>query len=84
MVFTGNLVKQKSRHKYHYAVRCDKRYEFEVKKRKLIENVTDFLSELKELNPVSRKIPLTMDESCGSQEIAELFVTKYEQQRTNM
>ena len=79
--YVYEIMKQ-SRHKYHYAVRCAKRYEFEVKKHKRtenIENVTDFWSELKKLNPVSRKIPLTMDEACGSQEIAELFVTKYEQ-----
>ena len=47
--YVYEIMKQ-SRHKYHYAVRCAKRYEFEVKKRKLtenIENVTDFWSELK-------------------------------------
>ena len=30
-------------------------------------------------NPLARDIPSTVDGACGNEEIAELFVTKYEQ-----
>lgn len=81
---TGQVyeIMKKTRHKYHYAVRCAKKDEFNIKKQKLAENVhgeTDLWKELKKINPTCRNVPTTIDDAVGPSEIAELFVSKYEQ-----
>jgi len=40
--------------------------------------------ELKKINPTCRNIPIIVDNACGADEIAELFVSKYEQLYTSV
>ncbi len=80
---TGHVycIMKQTRAKYHYAVRCAKRNEFNVKKQKLAEyaanNSVDMWHELKKINPTCRNISNTIDNACGAQEIADLFKSKY-------
>ncbi len=78
--YTYDIMKR-TRSQYHYAVRCAKRQEFEIQKQKLAENAndsTDMWKELKKINPICRNIPTTVDNACCPNDIAELFVSKYE------
>jgi len=69
------------RARYHYAMRCAKRKDYEIRKCKLAsQNVgsSDTWRELKNISPISKDIAPIVDEACGSSETAELFVHKYE------
>ena len=73
---------KRTRARYHYAIRVAKRDEYEIRKQKLAMSRcgdADMWRELKKINPLARNIPSTVDGACGNEEIAELFVTKYEQ-----
>ena len=75
-------IMKKTRARYHYAVRCIKKNEMSMKKQKIAEygcGSSDMWRELKKIDPKSRKVPMTVDSACGVPEIAELFVTKYEE-----
>ena len=71
---------KRSRHRYHYAVRCCKRNVLELQKQKLAETVTNssqFWSELKKINPSQRISTLKIDNAIDKAEIAELLAEKY-------
>jgi len=80
-------IMKKTRSQYHYAVRYAKKNEFNIKKQKLAESISNnsnMWKELKKINPNRRNMPSTVDNACGADEIAELFVTKYEQLLTSV
>ena len=78
--FMYEIIKR-TRHSYHYAVRCCKRNVLQLKnKNKLTETVTNssqFWSELKKINPSQRISTLKIDTDIGKVEIAELLAEKY-------
>ena len=74
-------IMKRTRARYHYAIRCAKRNEYETRKLKLASTKcgsSDMWRELKKISPIAKNIPSTVDEACGGPEIAELFVEKYE------
>ena len=71
---------KRTRHRYHYAVRCCKRNVLELQKQKLAEtdtNSSQLWSELKKINPSHRISTLKIDNAVGKVEIAELLAEKY-------
>ena len=82
-------IMERTRHRYHYAVRCCKRNVLELQKLKIAETVTNssqFWIELKKINPSHRISTLKIDNAVGKVEIAELLAEKYKylyKQRTD-
>ena len=71
---------KRTRHQYHYAVRRAKRRTTETIRTKLAENMTnskDFWREIKKIDPVSKSFSNTIDQAVGSEEVSEIFLTKY-------
>ena len=65
---------------YHYAVRRAKRRTTETIITKLAENMTnskDFWAEIKTIDPVSKLFSNTIDQAVGSDEVSEIFLTRY-------
>ena len=75
-----NVIKR-TRHQYHYVVRCCKRQKFEIQKQKITENIlnsTTFWKEIRKLNPTSKTISNNIDDTNGPLEISNLFYEKYQ------
>lgn len=73
-------IMKKTRHRYHYAVRCCKRQKFEIQKQKLTENMSRtkvFWTETKKINPTNKVISNTIGNANGYEEISKLFFEKY-------
>ena len=73
-------IMKRTRHQYHYAVRRDKRRTTETIRIKFAENLTnskDFWREILKIAPVSRSFSNTIDQVVGSEEVSEIFLTKY-------
>ena len=73
-------VMKRTRHQYHYVVRCCKRQKFEIQKQKItanISNSTIFWKEIRKLNPTSKTISNNIDDANGPLEISNLFYEKY-------
>ena len=65
--FMYNVMKR-TRHQYHYVVRCCKRQTFEIQKQKMTENIsnsTTFWKEIRTLNPISKTISNNIDDANG-------------------
>ena len=80
---TGHVynIMKRTRHRYHYAVRCAKRRNTETIKSKLAENMSsskDFWKEVKKIDPTSRSISNVVDQAVGPEKIADIFLAKYE------
>ena len=74
-----NIMKR-TRHRYHYAVRCCKKEKQVIQKTKLANNIgnsKDFWQEIKKINPNARLTSSTIDEANGASEISKLFFNKY-------
>ena len=77
---TVNSIVKRTRHQYHYAVRCCKKNKLEVQKQKLVESIsrsTFFLNEINKLNPTSKTMSNSIDDANGSKEISNFFNEKY-------
>ena len=71
---------KRTRHHYHYAVRCCKSRKLELPKQKIADNVSNgtvFWKELSELNPTNKVSSNQIDDAGGSIEISKLFYDKY-------
>ena len=71
---------KKTRHQYHYAVRCCKKNKLEVQKQKLAESMsynTLYWNEINMLNPTSKTMSNNSDDANGSKEISNFFNEKY-------
>ena len=71
---------KRTRHRYHYAVRCCKKEKQVIQKTKLANNIgnsKDFWQEIKKINPNARLTSNTIDEANGASEISKLFFNKY-------
>ena len=71
---------KRTRHQYHYVVRCCKRQKFEIQKQKITENIsnsTTFWKEICKLNHTSKTISNNIDDANGPKEIFNLFYEKY-------
>ena len=69
-------IMKRTRHQYHYAVRCCKKQKLEVQKQKLAENIshsTRFWKEINKLNPTSKTLSNSIDDANRSKEISNLF-----------
>lgn len=77
--YVYNIMKR-TRHKYHYAVRCCKKKKLNNQKIKLAENISDpkeFWKELKKLNPANKITTETMDNVNGNENITNILYDKY-------
>ena len=71
-------IMKRTRHQYHYAVRCSKK-KLKVQKQKLSESIshsTLFWNEINKLNPTSKTISNSIDDANGSKEISNHFYKK--------
>ncbi len=87
--FTGIIyeIMKRTRHKYHYAVRRLKKDKIDIQKQKLADNLCDskvFWRNLKNLNPVSKTLPIVVDKKQGASEISKVFVQKYQSLYTSV
>ena len=79
---TGHVycIMKRTRHRYHYAVRCAKRKSTETTRTKLAENISnskDFCQELSKIDAIPKSISNTIDKAVGSEKISDIFLTKY-------
>ena len=68
---------KRTRHQYHYVVRCCKRNKLNIQKQKLAENVsnsTEFWKEVNKLITANKMTTLTMDDANGENNITELLL----------
>ena len=73
---------KRTRHQYHYAIRCAKRNNTEIIRTKLADNKSnskDFWKELQKIDPASKSISNTVDQAVGPEQITDKFLTKYEE-----
>ena len=73
-------IMKRTRHQYHYAVRCCKSRKLELQKQKIADNVSNgtvFWKELSKLNPTNKVSSNQIDDASGSIEISKLFHDKY-------
>ena len=73
-------IMKRTRHQYHYAVRCCKSRKLELHKQKIADNVSNgtvFWKELSKLNPTNKVSSNQIDDASGSIEISKLFHDKY-------
>ena len=71
---------KRTRHQYHYAVRCCKKNQLNIQKQKLAENMsssTNFWKELKKISPANKVTTNVMDNAHGDKNVMELLLTKY-------
>ena len=72
---------KRTRHQYHYAVRCCKNNKLKIQKEKLAKNIShtkDFWKELKKINHTNKITTEVMDDVYGNENITTLFKEKYE------
>ena len=75
-------IMKRTRHQYHYAIRCAKRKNTEIISTKLADNMSnskDFRKKLQKINPASKSISNTVDQAVGPEQITNKFLTKYEE-----
>ena len=77
-------IMKRTRHQYHYAIRCAKRNNTKIIGTKLVDNMSksnskDFWKELQKIDPASKSISNTVDQAVGPERITEKFLTKYEE-----
>ena len=73
-------IMKRTRHQYHYAVRCCKKNHLNIQKQKLAENMpssTSFWKELKKISPANKVTTNVMDNTHGDKNVMELLLTKY-------
>ena len=73
-------IMKRTRHQYHYAVRCCKKNQLNIQKQKLAENMsssTNFWKELKKISPANKVTTNVMDNAHGDKNVMELLLTKY-------
>ena len=73
-------IMKRTRHQYHYAIRCCKKNKLNIQKQRLAENISDstnFWKEVNKLNPSSKVTTTILDNANGDEEITELLFTKY-------
>ena len=71
---------KRTRHQYHYAVRCCKKNKLKIQKEKLAKNIShtkDFWKELKKINHTNKITTEVMDDVYGNENITTLFLEKY-------
>ena len=71
---------KRTRHQYHYAVRCCKKNQLNIQKQKLAENMSssaNFWKELKKISPANKVTTNVMDNAHGDKNVMELLLTKY-------
>ena len=74
-------IMKRTRHQYHYAVRCCKKNKLNIQKQKLadsVSNSTEFWKEVNKPNTTHTISTLTMDDANGENNITELLLNKYE------
>ena len=79
--YVYNIMKR-TRHQYHYAIRCAKRNNTEIIRTKLADNMSnsnDFWKELQKIYPASKSISITVDQAVGPEQITNKSLTKYEE-----
>ena len=79
---TGHVycIMKRTRHRYHYAVRCAKRKSAETMRTKLAENISnskDFWQELSKNDAIPKSISNTIDKAVGPEKMLDIFPTKY-------
>ena len=65
--YVYNIMKR-TRHQYHYAIRCAKRNNTEIIRTKLADNMSnskEFWKELQKIDPASKSISKTVDQAVG-------------------
>ena len=75
-----NDIMKRTRHQYHYAVRCCKNNKLKIQKEKLANNIShtkDFWKELKKFNHTNKITTEVMDDVYGNGNIATLLLDKY-------
>ena len=68
--YVYNIMKR-TRHQYHYAIRCAKRNNTEIIRTKLADNMSnskDFWKELQKIDPASKSISNTVDQAVGPEQ----------------
>ena len=76
--YVYNII-NRTRHQYHYAIRCAKRNNTEIIMTKLADNMfnsKDIWKELQKMEPASKSISNTVDQA---DKITDKFLTKYEE-----
>ena len=73
-------IMKRTRHQYHYAIRCCKKNKIRIQKEKLAENISnsnDFWREIKKINPANKVTTCVMDNVKGDTNITNIFFNKY-------
>ena len=71
--YVYNIMKR-TRHQYHYAIRCAKRNNTEIIRTKLADNMSnskDFWKELQKIDPASKSISNTVDQAVRPEQITD-------------
>ena len=74
-------IMKSTRHQYHYSVRRCKSNKLNIQKQGLAENIynsTNFLREIKKINPANKLSTTIMNNANGDKELTSLLVNKYE------
>ena len=72
-------IMKRTRHQYHYTVRCCKKNQLNIQKQTLAENMsssTNFWKELKKISPANKVTTNVMDNVHGDKNVMELLLTK--------
>ena len=76
------IIMKRTRHQYHYAIRCAKHNNTEIINTKLLDNMSnskDFWKELQKIDPASKTNNNTVDQAVGTEQITDKFLTKHEE-----
>ena len=75
-------IMKRTRHQYHYAIRCAIRNNTEIIRTELADNMSnskDLWKELQKIDPASNSISNTVDQAVVPEQITEKILTKYEE-----